>query len=175
MLNIIKKLNLHILLAAVLVPTLAYAYDSEYEVAPDYPGLASRVQSALADAKKALNVYVAASRPENPNSEDMVKYLGYFKSWYQSVKPAPVELYDKINSSQAATAYINELKRIAQQFKKEPTPGMSGASSLSADGVTFYQYVIDMAQKRLIDYPKAKSDALSVRTMQVPVLETRLA
>jgi hypothetical protein len=126
----------------------------------------SRAQQALQEAKKALEVYARDSDPAD--QETLLAYLPYFRSWggYQAVTPAPYEVAEAIEASPAARAYVNKLQTIAKRFKTAPT-GLAGGSTLSDNGVTFYEKVIKMTEDRL-NITSNKS------CMIIPKLETKL-
>jgi hypothetical protein len=66
-------------------------------------------------------------------------YLGYYRSWYQAVTPAPKALYESL--SPEARAVANQLKEYAQRFV-QPHTGIPGATTLSKEGNAWYQTVL---------------------------------
>jgi len=126
----------------------------------DYSDL--QLQQSLAVAQKALNVY-QRSAPEQ-EFPIMLEFLHYYRSWYQAVTPAPMELIRHL--SPAALKFIAQLKAIAQTFTRAPQ-NIPGSSRLTEQGEQFYEAVMRMAQSQLIDKQMAK-------IMVIPHLQTRL-
>lgn len=109
----------------------------------------SALENALGEAQNALKTY-KATNPSSADKADVAEYLTYYRSWYQAVRPASVELIERIKANQATQTYIDMLKLIVKKYRFVQRPsGLMGASKLSSDGNTFYQEVINSAQKAL--------------------------
>jgi hypothetical protein len=100
-------------------------------------------QEAFDKVLPKLRDYEAKTTPAE--RDNFVKYLEYYKSWYQSVTPAPVEITNKLTPNDRAAEYA--IKYEAQDFVTEPVqteekPRM-GASKLSRAGEDYYLMVIN--------------------------------
>lgn len=78
--------------------------------------------------------------------QDLIEYLGYYRSWYQSVSPAPQELYQKL--SRKSRQLVELIKKNAKQFEitrqqDDRTKPMMGSSRLTNNGHEYYQLTID--------------------------------
>lgn len=122
-----------------------------------------RLDHALATAQQALNFYKRNAPKTDYNN--LLAYLDFYRSWYQSVTPAPMPLIEQL--SLAALQFVSQLKHIAQDFTIKTPRGIAGASRLTPEGELFYQEVIQMVQEQLIENKLAS-------IMVIPHVQTRL-
>ena len=84
-----------------------------------------------------VNTYLKSAT--QTDRDNLVNYLGYYRSWYQAVTPAPQDLFIKLSSN--AKDLVKKIKDIAVEFTTQPA-AMAGSSKLTKDGEKFYQDVI---------------------------------
>jgi hypothetical protein len=121
-----------------------------------------QIQRALMTAQQALNVY-QRNAPEQEYAL-LYEYMQYYRSWYQAVTPAPIQLVEQL--SPAALKFIAQLKYAAQPFTRAPR-NMPGSSRLTAQGEQFFQAVVQMVRSQLLDKQLA-------RIAVIPHMQTRL-
>lgn len=100
-------------------------------------------QQALEKAKEEVRKF----RYRTSSCEDysqFVEYLSYFQSWYQTVTPAPVSLYEDIKASGGLDVVTN-LKTIMQPFEQRPLTPIGG-NRLSPNGRAAYQELLTYAK-----------------------------
>ncbi len=101
-----------------------------------------------------------SSQASMAEKENFLKYLDFYRSWYQSVTPAPVEITNKLTANDRAAEYA--IKYEAQDFiqpaQNSGIPRM-GASSLSKAGDDYYLMIKNYfkapsaPQKKPMPYP----------------------
>lgn len=91
--------------------------------------------------KKAHDLIKQYKEKVSPKEQQKLHdYFSYYRSWYQSVVPAPIEDYEQLSAaSQKLTA---DLKELAQQYSGQKTT-MPGASRLTPAGERFYKQVLE--------------------------------
>lgn len=112
-------------------------------------GLYAQVGPAGAEAGKALKNYITQANIKHLDNEfpKLVEYLNFFRSWYQSVSPAPQSLLESLSPD--AQRYVQTLKDIAQKhgfvqpYSNDQAVARTGTSRLSADGEKFYTNIIE--------------------------------
>lgn len=118
------------------------------------------IANALNLAQQELAIYQQQNVPVGDH-ENLINFLQFYKSWYQAVTPAPINLI--IQLSPQAMAYVNSLKRIAEQAgfvvlrepafshwpKGKDSFAQAGRSKLKPIGDTFYQAVIKITKQQL--------------------------
>jgi hypothetical protein len=102
------------------------------------------LQIALTKAQQTIDMY--AQQVSQESFLNTLAYMKFYRSWYQSVTPAPRQVYEALNEQDHK--FINVLKKIAQPFMQEPS-SIPGASSLSQQGDIFYQQVIALMENKI--------------------------
>lgn len=77
-----------------------------------------------------------------------IQYLKYYKSWYQSVTPAPASLRESL--SRQALNFVNNIKQYADEhfvFKQELLPGMS---TLNCFGEAYFTHIKDLLSNQFV-------------------------
>ncbi|MGC2310739.1 MAG: hypothetical protein WA432_03910 [Candidatus Babeliaceae bacterium] len=109
------------------------------------------LETALIQADNLIDHYL--KNATMPEAKNMLAYLAFYRSWYQSVTPAPADIYDALSPNDFT--FIEKLKETAKPFIEKPRP-MPGASRLSQQGNTFYQQVIDNLKNKVQSSMKKK-------------------
>ena len=72
--------------------------------------------------------------------QNIARYLTFYRSWYQSVAPAPVSLQQSLTPE--TKALLQEIKEPADRYFAQKTgPGIPGASRLSIYGTKYYDKI----------------------------------
>lgn len=105
-------------------------------------------QNAFDNVLPKLRNYESKAKPAE--RENFVKYLNFYKSWYQSTPPAPVEITRQLTNNDREAEHA--IRHEAQSFVEEPAqndnmPRM-GASKLSPAGEEYYRMVLNYLQKQ---------------------------
>jgi len=119
----------------------------------------SHLAEPLLQASRAFDAYQATD-PSPQDINNVLKYVTYYRSWYQAVTPAPINLINSL--SPAAKAYIKQLQAIAKIFETIPE-NRPGSSRLSMAGNCFYQKIIRLTKHQVRD---------TMRTICIPKFDT---
>ncbi len=115
----------------------------------------SPLSAAKAQAFNKVDKYLASATEADRNK--LVKYLGFYRSWYQAVTPAPQDLYNQL--SRKAKKLAASIKEIAKEFTIQ-SKSLIGSSKLTKDGVTFYTEVINRLQNGQVNKTQAIKNPL---------------
>ena len=96
-------------------------------------------------------LYNFTTHVTRPDIVTIVEYMKYYKSWYQSVTPAPTTLVNAL--SQQDKRFIEQVKQIIQPFQVTSPTSRMGASTLSRDGEILYEYVLAKLKRVLMTAP----------------------
>lgn len=113
----------------------------------------TKSQQAFNQIKPELDRYKAKVSPDQLS--DLVNYLGYYRSWYQSVSPAPRDLTEKL--SKQSNNLVNLIRKNAEPFvtdQSDANKSIVGASKLSQDGDEYYQMIIDYLNQKISSIPR---------------------
>ncbi len=132
----------------VLIATVAGL--TETLVALNSVRLDPALEKPLIKAEKALEEYKNSPRRNPAEGERLVEYLGFYRSWYQSVTPASTALIDSLST--AALEYVGKLQKIVAENRdlaaRKGAPGtMTGSSRLTELGSKFYETIINQLRK----------------------------
>lgn len=108
------------------------------------PKLQITAEQAFNKIKPQIDAYLKNATPSE--REALISYLGYYRSWYQSTTPAPVELQKSLTP--ASNNLVNNIKEVAKAFTLHFSPTQRpGSSTLNQNGHDYYSQVIDYLQK----------------------------
>lgn len=100
------------------------------------------IQASLQEAQSLINDFA-----QNASQQDLFNlrdYMKYYKSWYQSVAPAPRDFVASLNSDIMSTAQA--LKQIGDSYMSVHSL-RPGKSRLSSAGEQFYLDVIELIDR----------------------------
>jgi hypothetical protein len=125
-----------------------------YQKYPDHPwdtALARLALKSLQGGEKAAEKMIVAY-VKNNSLDDIahtIQYLNYYKSWYQSVRPAPVSLQEKL--SPESHYLINYFKTFAtQHFTLKSDRFLPGARKLTCFGDAYFGFVSSRLAKHFV-------------------------
>jgi hypothetical protein len=108
------------------------------------PALQITTAQVFNKIKPQLDAYLKDATPNEIDT--LIKYLGYYRSWYQSTTPAPIDLQKSLTPK--SNNIVNNIKDSARVFVKKTESFAPGSSTLNQNGHDYYAQVIDYLQPK---------------------------